>query len=66
MSVTPRSTKRVPARPLAYSVVEAAAVVGIDKGEIYKALREQRLQGILVDGRRLISAAALREFLTAS
>jgi excisionase family DNA binding protein len=58
--------RKIQSGPRAYSVLDAAKLVGVDKSEIYRAMQAQRLKWITVDARRLIPASALREFLTAS
>jgi Helix-turn-helix domain len=48
---------------LAYRVNDAAAIAGLGRSTIYGAIKTGALASVLVAGRRLIPAAALRQFL---
>jgi excisionase family DNA binding protein len=58
---------RVPPLPpdiaLAYRVNDAAEVSGLSRSTIYNLIAEEKLRSIVVAGRRLIPADALRELL---
>jgi excisionase family DNA binding protein len=70
------SIKRTPARwprppplpsdiALAYGVNDAAKVSGLSRSSIYNLIGEGRLRSVLVAGRRLIPADALRDLVGA-
>jgi excisionase family DNA binding protein len=48
---------------LGYRVNDAAEVAGLSRGTIYNLIGEGKLRSVLVAGRRLIPADALRELL---
>lgn len=48
---------------LAYRVNDAAKIVGLSRSSIYILIAEKKLRSIVVGGRRLIPASALRELL---
>jgi excisionase family DNA binding protein len=50
---------------LAYRVNDAAKVAGLSRSSIYNLIAEKKLRSIVVAGRRLIPADALRELLRA-
>jgi excisionase family DNA binding protein len=64
------SQKRVEPRPLeavlAYRVNDAARVAGLSRSSIYALIGAGKLRSILVAGRRLIPAEALRELMRAA
>jgi excisionase family DNA binding protein len=49
---------------LAYRVNDAAKVAGLSRSSIYSLIGEGKLRSVLVAGRRLIPAAALRDLLS--
>jgi excisionase family DNA binding protein len=49
---------------IAYRVLDAVAVSGISRANLYRRLKSGELRSVFVAGRRLIPAAALREFLS--
>ena len=48
---------------LAYRVNDAAKVAGLSRSSLYSLMSEGKLRSILVAGRRLIPADALRDLL---
>ena len=48
---------------LTYRVSDAVAVSGLSRSSIYNAIKDGRLRSVLVCGRRLIPAEALRQLL---
>jgi excisionase family DNA binding protein len=50
---------------MAYRVNDAAAVLGVCRATIYNLIAANKLRSVMVAGRRLIPADALRELLTA-
>jgi excisionase family DNA binding protein len=48
---------------LAYRVNDAAKVTGLSRSSLYNLIAEKKLRSIVVAGRRLIPADALRELL---
>ncbi len=52
-----------PSVALAYTVNDAVQVSGLSRSSIYELIAEKKLRSILVAGRRLIPADALRELL---
>jgi excisionase family DNA binding protein len=63
----PDKSPRPPPLPaniaLAYRVNDAAEVSGLSRSTIYNLIAEHKLRSIMVAGRRLIPADALRELL---
>ena len=59
---SPRLTIEVASR-LAYSVDEAAALIGISRRSIYELLRSHQLGSIKIGSRRLIRHSDLERFL---
>jgi excisionase family DNA binding protein len=64
------SIKRPLARPppptesaLTYRVSDAVAISGLSRSTLYELMAEQKLRSVMVAGRRLIPADALRELL---
>jgi excisionase family DNA binding protein len=59
--------KAVPPLPpdavLAYRVNDAAKVAGLSRSSLYELIGEGKLRSVLVAGRRLIPADALRDLL---
>jgi excisionase family DNA binding protein len=51
---------------LAYRVNDAVKVSGLSRNSIYKLIAKGELRSVLVAGRRLIPADALRELLVAA
>jgi hypothetical protein len=49
---------------IAYRVLDAVAVSGLSRANLYRRLKSGELRSVFVAGRRLIPAAALREFLS--
>jgi excisionase family DNA binding protein len=65
MNVTGRKAA-VPLPPdtvLAYRVNDAARVAGLSRSSLYVLIGEGKLRSVLVGGRRLIPADALRDLL---
>jgi hypothetical protein len=58
-----RSPPPPPLQPLAYRVNDAIKVSGLSRSSIYKLIGEGKLRSVLVAGRRLIPADALRDLL---
>ena len=54
----------VPARDL-YPVSEVAYRLGVTERKVWSLIAEGRLRTVRLDGRRLVPAAALREFIAA-
>lgn len=54
----------VPARDL-YPVSEVAYRLGITERKVWALISEGRLRSVRLDGRRLVPAAALRDFIAA-
>jgi excisionase family DNA binding protein len=52
-----------PANALAYRINDAVQISGLSRSTIYKLIAENRLRSVMVAGRRLILADALRELL---
>jgi excisionase family DNA binding protein len=52
-----------PLEPLAYTINDATKVSGLGRSSIYKLIGSGELRSIVVAGRRLIPAAALRDLL---
>jgi hypothetical protein len=48
---------------LAYRVNDAVKISGLSRSSLYALIAEQKLKSIKVRGRRLITAAALRDLL---
>jgi Helix-turn-helix domain len=48
---------------LAYRVNDAAAISGLGRSSLYKLMNSGQLRSVLVAGRRLIPADALRELM---
>jgi excisionase family DNA binding protein len=48
---------------IAYTINDAAKVLGIGRSSIYELIGEGKLRSTLVGGRRLVPADALRELL---
>lgn len=48
---------------LAYSIRQAAAMVGLGKSKLYELIRAGELPTVLVGNRRLVRAESLAEFL---
>jgi excisionase family DNA binding protein len=48
---------------LAYRINDAAKVAGLSRSSLYSLMGEGKLRSVLVGGRRLIPAEALRELL---
>ena len=59
--------KRAPLPPtsavLAYRINDAAAISGLGRSSLYKLMNSGQLRSVLVAGRRLIPAEALRELM---
>ncbi|MFG1188615.1 helix-turn-helix domain-containing protein [Xanthobacter flavus] len=49
--------------PLLMSIPDAAKVLGIGRSSFYKLLEGQKIESILVGGRRMIPEAAIREYV---
>ena len=49
--------------PLAYSLDDAARLVGVSRRHVYRLLAEGRLRSVLLGRRRLIAAAELARLL---
>jgi hypothetical protein len=50
--------------PQLYSIDEARSRLGkISRAKIYELLNSQRLESVVIDGRRLISAEAIAKFI---
>jgi excisionase family DNA binding protein len=58
-----RRSTAPPLEPLAYTINDATKVSGLGRSSIYKLIGSGELRSIVVAGRRLISADALRELL---
>jgi excisionase family DNA binding protein len=64
-----RQRSKLPSLPppldvaLAYRVNDAAKIIGLSRSSIYILIAEKKLRSIVVAGRRLIPADALRELL---
>lgn len=52
-----------PMAPRAYSVAEAAKAIGISRSELYKHVRTGMLRTHKIGARRVVTAAALDDFL---
>jgi hypothetical protein len=50
-------------RLLAYRINDAAAISGLGRSSLYKLMNSGQLRSVLVAGRRLIPAEALRELM---
>lgn len=50
---------------LAYSIKQAAVMVGLGKSKLYELIRAGELPTVMVGNRRLVRAEALSEFLRA-
>ncbi len=64
-AVTPRADQ-VPLPPdvaLSYRINDAAAVSGLSRSTLYNLIAEKKLRSIVVAGRRLIPADALRDLI---
>jgi len=53
------------AAALAYRVNDAAAISGLGRSSLYKLMNSGQLRSVLVAGRRLIPAEALRDLIQA-
>ena len=68
-SIQPNVTERSGSVPLpldtvlAYRINDAAKVAGLSRSSLYSLMGEGKLRSVLVGGRRLIPADALRELL---
>ena len=49
--------------PLAYSVQDAADLIGISKPTVYRMMRDAEIRTVMVRGRRLVPRSALLEIL---
>jgi hypothetical protein len=49
---------------LMYRILDAVAVSGLSRANIYRQLKSGKLRSVFVAGRRLIPAPELREFLS--
>jgi hypothetical protein len=58
-----RRSTAPPLQPLAYTINDATKVSGLGRSSIYKLIGEGKLRSVLVAGRRLILADALRDLL---
>jgi hypothetical protein len=58
-----RRSMAPPFEPLAYRISDATKVSGLGRSSIYKLIGEGKLRSVLVAGRRLIPADALRDLL---
>jgi excisionase family DNA binding protein len=58
-----RRSTAPPLEPLAYTINDATKVSGLGRSSIYKLIGSGELRSIVVAGRRLIPADALRELL---
>ena len=66
---SPDTPKKPPLPPdvvLTYRVNDAAEVSGLSRSSIYNLIAAKKLRSIVVAGRRLIPADALRELLQAT
>jgi hypothetical protein len=62
----PNDKRTLPAPPdtvLAYRINDAAKVAGLSRSSLYVLMGEGKLRSVLVAGRRLIPADALRDLL---
>jgi excisionase family DNA binding protein len=59
----PRGAPLPPDIALAYRVNDAIEVAGLSRSSLYKLISEGKLRSVLVAGRRLIPADALRDLL---
>jgi excisionase family DNA binding protein len=50
--------------PLAYRIDDAAQVVGLGRSSIYELIAAGKLKSVIVHGRRLIPAGALRALVS--
>lgn len=55
--------KEVSIEPLAYSVSEAAQVLGVSKPTLYKYVNREDFPSLKLGGRTLISAEGLRDWV---
>jgi excisionase family DNA binding protein len=62
-SDAPKRTPLPPEIALAYRVNDAAKVSGLSRSSIYNLIAAKKLRSIVVAGRRLIPADALRQLL---
>jgi excisionase family DNA binding protein len=68
-NVTGKRMREAPLPPdiaLAYRVNDAVKISGLSRSSIYKLIAEGELRSVLVAGRRLIPADALRKLLVAA
>jgi excisionase family DNA binding protein len=63
---TAPSLKLINSERLAVSPTEAARLIGIGRTLLYQLIDDGRLRSIKINGRRLITMDAIREFLVAS
>jgi excisionase family DNA binding protein len=49
--------------PLAYRINDAVRVSGLSRSSLYELIAQKKLRSVMVAGRRLIPASALRELL---
>ena len=64
LNIRKASVPLPPDTVLAYRVNDAAKVAGLSRSPIYNLIGEGKLRSVLVAGRRLIPAAALRDLLS--
>jgi excisionase family DNA binding protein len=67
-NVTGKKMRETPLPPeiaLAYRVNDAVKISGLSRSSIYKLIAEGELRSVVVAGRRLIPADALRDLLLA-
>lgn len=60
---TAAKTPRVPDKALAYSVTDAAAVLGVGRSTMFALIAAGDIKSLLVKRRRLVSHAALEAFI---
>ena len=58
-----RKQLATPEAMIAYTVKDAAAVVGISRSTLFRLIQEKKLRSVYIAGRRLIPASALHELL---
>jgi len=59
----PRTPPLPPSIALTYRVNDAVKVTGLSRSTLYDLMKNQKLRSVLIGGRRLIPADALRDLI---